>query len=111
MLSLVFGLGGITYAKEHDVVQDLVVESKVIAGDDVDAGVLLDLPVLEAEAFAFGEQVVARELAAPVGLGGLLQVTEGAHAGEAQNGRLDHDCGIGGWWEWFCGEGRWLKDG
>jgi hypothetical protein len=47
-------------------VEDVVVEGKVVAGDDVDAGVLLDLPVGEAEALGLGEQVGLRELAAPV---------------------------------------------
>jgi len=34
-----------TYAKVLDLVEHVVVESKVVAGNDVDAGVLLDLPV------------------------------------------------------------------
>ncbi|KAI6768810.1 hypothetical protein HG531_010999 [Fusarium graminearum] len=32
-----------------DLVEDVVVESKVVAGDDVDTGILLDLPVSKAE--------------------------------------------------------------
>ncbi len=35
-----------TYTKILDVAEDLVVESKVIARDDVDTGIFLDLPVL-----------------------------------------------------------------
>ena len=36
------------------MVQDMVVEGKVIGGDDVDAGILLDLPVGEPESLALG---------------------------------------------------------
>ena len=74
-----------THAKELNVVQDLVVKGKVIAGNDVDASIFLDLPMLETKAFAFRQQVVARELASPVGFGGLLEVPKDSHAWEAQN--------------------------
>jgi hypothetical protein len=53
-------------AKVLDVRENLVVESKVIAGNDVDTGVLLDLPVSKSEPLGLGEQVGLRELAAPV---------------------------------------------
>jgi len=46
------GIG--TYTKVLDVGEDLIVESKVIAGDDIDAGVFLDLPVREPEPLGFG---------------------------------------------------------
>lgn len=78
---------------EHlDVVEDMVVVGEVVGGDDVDAGVLLDLPVLESQPLALGEEVLARQLAAPVGLVGLLQVTQAAHAREAENCGLHHLC-------------------
>jgi hypothetical protein len=67
------------------VVQDLVIEGKVIAGNDVDASIFLDLPMLETKAFAFCQQAIARQLAAPVGLGRLFQVPKDSHAWEAQN--------------------------
>ena len=71
---------------EHlDVVEDVVVEGEVVAGDDIDAGILLDLPVLESQSLALGEEVLARQLAAPVGLVGLLEVTQATHAREAEN--------------------------
>lgn len=83
---------------EHlDVVEDVVVEGEVIAGDDVDAGVLLNLPVLLPKPLALSEEVVTRELATPVGLVGLLEVSELAHAREAEDGGLHHNDG-GGWW-------------
>jgi hypothetical protein len=57
----------------------MVVESKVVGGDDVDTGILLDLPVGETESLALGEELLLRELAAPVGLVGLLEVTKDAN--------------------------------
>jgi hypothetical protein len=37
--------------------EDLVIESKVIAGNNVDTGVLLDLPVSESESLGLGKEV------------------------------------------------------
>ena len=67
------------------MVQDLVVEGKVIAGNDIDACLLLDLPMLETESLSLLEKVLARELASPVCFSGLLEVTESSHAGETQD--------------------------
>jgi len=47
-----------TYSEELDVVQDLVVEGEVIAGNDIDSSLFLDLPVLQAQSFALAQQVV-----------------------------------------------------
>jgi hypothetical protein len=47
-------------------VQDLVVQGKVIAGNNVDAGILLDLPVSETQSLGLGEEVSLRDLATPV---------------------------------------------
>lgn len=58
----------------------MVVEGEVVGRDDVDTGVLLDLPVGETEPLALGEQVVLRDLLGPVRLIGLLEVPEGTHA-------------------------------
>ena len=71
-------LGG-TYVEELDVVEDVIVESKVVGGDDVDAGIFLDLPVCQPKSLALGEEVGLRELAAPVSLIGLLEVAKGSH--------------------------------
>jgi hypothetical protein len=65
--------------------EDLIVESKVIAGDDIDACLLLDVPVLETESLGFGEEVSLRELAAPVSFGCFLQFAVGSHAGETED--------------------------
>ena len=42
--------------------------------------------MLETETLALGEELLARDLAAPVSFRGLLQVTELTHTGETQNG-------------------------
>lgn len=75
-----------TYSEQLDVVQDLVVEGKVVAGDEVDASLLLDLPVLQTESLTLTEKLIARNLAAPVSLSSLLQLSEATHTGEAENG-------------------------
>lgn len=69
-----------TYVEELDVVEDMVVVGKVVGGDDVDAGILLDLPVGETEPLGLGEEVILGELASPVGLVGLFEITEDTNA-------------------------------
>ena len=64
----------------------MVVEGKVVAGDDIDASVFLDLPVLETETLGLVEQLVAGQLVGPVGLVGLLELAVAAHAGETEHG-------------------------
>lgn len=66
---------GKAYVEELNVVKDVVVKGKVVAGDDIDASILLDLPVSKAEPLTLGEQVLLGKLAAPVSLIGLLEVT------------------------------------
>lgn len=72
-------------SEELVVVEDLIVESEVVAGDNIDTGILLDLPVLQTETLALSEELIAGDLVSPVSLGGLLQVTESSHTGETQN--------------------------
>ncbi len=55
-----------TYAEVLDVAEDLVIEGKVIARDDIDTSRLLDFPVLEAQSLGLGEQLCLRGLASPV---------------------------------------------
>lgn len=43
-----------TYTKQLDVVEDMVIKREVIAGYDIDAGFFLELPVGLAEPLAFG---------------------------------------------------------
>jgi hypothetical protein len=46
--------------------QDLIVKGEVIAGNDVDASILLDLPVSKTKSLGFDKQVGLRDLATPV---------------------------------------------
>lgn len=55
-----------TYAEVLDVAEDLVVQGKVVGGDDINTGILLDLPVSEPEPLGLGEKLILRDLAAPV---------------------------------------------
>lgn len=86
--------GRSAYVEQLDVVEDVVVVGEVVAGDDVDASILLDLPVGETQPLALSKDVVARDLAGPVGLVGLLEVTVHTHAGETKDGRLNHGGGV-----------------
>lgn len=71
------------------MIEDLIVESKVVAGDDIDTSILLDLPVLSTESLSLAQELITRDLAAPVSLGGLLEVTELSHTGKTQNGATE----------------------
>jgi hypothetical protein len=72
-------------SEELVVVEDLIVEGEVVAGNNIDTGILLDLPVLQTEALALSEELIPGDLVRPVSLGSLLQVTESSHTGETQN--------------------------
>jgi hypothetical protein len=68
-----------------DLVEDLVIESEVIAGDGVDTSILLDSPMGETESLGLCKKLSLRKLAAPVCLSGLLEVTVDTHARETEN--------------------------
>lgn len=72
-------------SEELVVVEDLIVEGEVVAGNNIDTGILLDLPVLETKTLSLSEELIAGDLVRPVSLGSLLEVTESSHAGETQN--------------------------
>jgi hypothetical protein len=72
-------------SEELVVVEDLIVESEVVARDHIDTGILLDLPVLQTETLALSEELITGDLSTPVSFSGLLQVTELTHTGETQN--------------------------
>lgn len=65
--------------------ENLVVESEVVAGDDIDAGLLLDVPVVETESLGLSEELSLGELSAPVCFSCLLQVAVDSHAGETED--------------------------
>lgn len=71
------------------MVEDLIVESKIVAGNDIDTSIFLDLPVLSTKSLSLAQELITRDLAAPVSLGGLLKVTELSHTGETQNGTTE----------------------
>lgn len=85
-------LGGST--EVLDVVEDLVVQSKVVAGNDVDTGILLELPMGQTQALGLLQEVILGDLAAPVGLSSLLEVTVNTHAGETENGSREDELAI-----------------
>jgi len=72
--------------EELVVVQELIVESKVVGGDVLKSTGLLQLPVLSTQTLTLSKEVIAGDLATPVSLSGLLQVTELTQTGETQNG-------------------------
>jgi len=85
------------YSEKCNVVEELIVEGKVVAWDDIDTSILLDLPVGKTETLSLREELLTREFAAPVCLSCFLEVTKDSHAGETENSRLDHDegCSVG----------------
>ena len=84
-VKLVLGIPLGDDAEELMVVQNLVVEGEIIAGNDVDTCIFLDFPVGQPKPFAFGEKVLLRQFAAPVCFRGFLEVTIGPHAGETED--------------------------
>lgn len=55
-----------THTKVLTVGQDLVVQGEIVGGDNVDASILLDLPVGEPQPLGLGEELILGDLAAPV---------------------------------------------
>lgn len=75
----------LAYIEELDVVKDLVVVREVIGGDQINTGILLDLPVSETESLSLSQKVLLRDLITPVSLSGLLEVSQDSHTRESQN--------------------------
>jgi hypothetical protein len=76
---------GKTYTKVLDLVENLIVQCEIIAGDDIDTSLLLNVPVLKTESLSLAEELSLGELAAPVCLCRLLQVTIDSHTRETEN--------------------------
>lgn len=55
-----------TYTEVLDVGKDLVIQSEVVAGDDVNTGILLDLPVSQSQPLGLSKELIFRDLATPV---------------------------------------------
>lgn len=79
-------------------VEDMVVEGKIAAGDEVDAGLELAEPVGAAEVGAGLFQFLEAEAALPVGFGGGFEFAVVADAGVAEGveGELGHGVRMGG---------------
>ena len=54
-----------TYTKILNVAKNLVVESEVIAGDNIDTSILLDVPVLESESLGLCEKLLLGKFSTP----------------------------------------------
>lgn len=67
------------------MVKNLVVEGEVVGGDDVDTGILLDLPVSKTKSLTLSDESLLGDLVGPVGFSGLLEVSQGSHTRETQN--------------------------
>jgi hypothetical protein len=74
-----------TYTEILDVSKNLIVQSEVIAGDDIDTSLLLDFPVGKTETLGLGEELSLSDLSTPVVLCGLLEITVYTHAGETED--------------------------
>lgn len=83
---LVFAVSLWDDAEKLNVVQNMIVEGEVVARDDVDAGFLLNVPVRCSQSLALLEEFFLRELVAPVGLGGFLEITEDALTRKTEDG-------------------------
>lgn len=71
--------------KELNMVQDLIVEGKVIAGNDIDASLFLELPMCESESLTLLEEILLGELVAPVGFSSFLEISVYSHARETED--------------------------
>lgn len=76
-----------TYAEELDVIQDMIVEREVIAGNGTSAGVFLDLPVRSTKSLSGLFEVLGLELTGPVCLSSFLELTVGWR--NRQKGSID----------------------
>lgn len=79
---VVLGVSLGDHVEELGVVENVIVEREVVGGDDVDASILLLLPVDLSELLADLEQLVDRGLLAPVGLSDLLELSVGTDSGK-----------------------------
>jgi len=51
---------GKTYSKVLDVMKNLIVKCEIIAGDDINTSILLNLPMRETETLRFAEELFLR---------------------------------------------------
>ncbi len=77
-------------AEHQRMVEHLIVQREVAAGDGGDASVFLALPVFSADGFGGGEQVSLRGFALPVALLSFFEFAVRADAGEAEVSSASH---------------------
>jgi hypothetical protein len=58
LLANIFTNNEAMYIEQLDVVEEVVVESEIVAGDDLDTSILLDLPVLQPQAAGLLDEVL-----------------------------------------------------
>ena len=63
----------------------MVVEGEIVAWDDVDACIFLDLPVCQSKPLALFKEFFLGELATPVGFGGFFEISVDSHTRETEN--------------------------
>src|SRR5439155_11475302 len=71
-------------ADQRARIEHPVVVGEVVAGDEVESGVLLQPPVTGAQLRAGFQEVGLRDFAGPVAFGGAFQLAQGADGGEAE---------------------------
>ena len=67
------------------MVQDVIIVGEVVAWDDIDSSVFLNLPMLLTKTLTFRQQLILGELFRPVRFCGFLQVTVYSHTGKAKD--------------------------
>ncbi|KAK9459163.1 uncharacterized protein V1516DRAFT_681137, partial [Lipomyces oligophaga] len=72
------------------MIEDLVVERKVIGGNDIDTGSLLELPVLFTKLLSNLEKFLNRGLSGPIGLCNLFQLTKSTNTRKTKDSGLNH---------------------
>jgi len=77
-----------THVEELDVIQDLVVEGEIIAGDDIGTSILLELPVRSTESLSSFNERLNGDLPSPVSLSSFLELTVCSHTGKPENGSV-----------------------
>jgi len=79
-------LRNIAYTEELNMVEDVVIVGEVIAGNNIDTRLFLDLPMRKTKTLALSEKVTLGQLSGPVGFCCFLEVSVHSHARKTENG-------------------------
>lgn len=77
-------------SEQLNMIQNLVIERKVIAGNEIDACIFLNLPVLQTEPLAFFEECFLGQFVTPIRFGRFLELSIRSHAGKAEDGAVEY---------------------